>query len=304
LTLFDDALATAEEFNHPTWGPSILAGCLGETGYAAVVMDAEGTVQWTKSSADLPWQYPPAVLPRLTKYQPASPVMDASGNLYIQYAQIPQLWDDPGAGPRPGVEILRPTFTGIETLVPSDLEWAALVQGEGAGQDDFWDQALFAPATLDGLRDDGLYRIRMATSEEADPISLSFVWAGGVYGMDLGPRQWLLWAKDNPVTVGANANSIWGQVSVQGSEVTVIYCGTQSMLSLTTCSFGIDNGMTLLELVGSIGSDGNATVINPTYPEVWGVVKFVSGQPVRVDRPDDTRCQYADGSPILDDPWC
>ncbi|MDR0782633.1 MAG: hypothetical protein LBE83_02610 [Propionibacteriaceae bacterium] len=297
---FNATITGAEEFNHPAWGPVLLATCLDETGsYSAFIMDATGVTQWTKWSIDVAWPSR-GIPPSLTTYQPASPVTDASGNLYLEYAQIPLDEDGRPAGdPREGVEILRPTDYGIETIVTTDLEWLSLVGMAGTDEDALRDLPLFAPAKLDGLGEDGLYRIRMTGDEASTLPPLVFVWVDPRYELDLGPGQYELTKSPDgvPLVQVGPAIASLGLVTVQGSSVSLVICGSAGVSSITTCTNGIDYGLTANELTGQIGSDGNAIVSDSNYPMVWGIVVFEDGIPVRVDRPAETKCQYADGTP-------
>ncbi|MDR0783000.1 MAG: hypothetical protein LBE83_04485, partial [Propionibacteriaceae bacterium] len=244
VSQFDAALTTAEEFTHPTWGLAVVAGCLSDAGaFAAVAMDATGNVQWTKSSADVVW--PSSTLPTLTKYQPASPVFDASGNLYIEYMQ----------SSKPGVEVLRPTNSGFEVVAPSDIDWNALYNSGRWNEEGFWDIPLFAPAILDRVGADGFYRVRMVNDDKPHP-TLVFVWTGEKYEMGRAPGQFLFIrgsASEIQIDIGPAKSSVV-LITVSGSEVSLTYCGSQGISVLRTCTSGIDGGLTAGMLLGETGA--------------------------------------------------
>jgi len=294
---FDSELNGAQDFHHPAWGASILAGCIGGSGYAAVVMDSTGDVKWTKSSDDLAIAASDD-MPMFATYEPASPVTDATGNLFIEYSTI----EENEGRAYLGVEVLKPTHTGMDSIVLNLAEWRSFFMYNDSSIKASFEQPIFSPASLVGPATDGQYRIRMTGGLMDEPITIDYSWGSSSYGVDLTMGQFIVYPQQGiGSSLGYNAGPVWSIVRVDGPDVTLIHCAAQSEVSKVTCTFGGRFGINVTELVGQFRSDGNAVVIHPEFPEIWGIVEFNNGVPTRAIRPDGMMCQYADGSPITDE---
>jgi hypothetical protein len=287
-----NATATGRsEFTHATWGQSLLATCLTEDGTKAIalIVDRDGVAQWEKvttGTRDDPQGYPDSYF---TAYTPLQPVSDLSGNLFITY-------DTDSLDGMTGVEILRPSATGAESVSLNNVEWTSVWrQSDEAAFQILRALPLFSRAVAVFNEATGLYDIQVMgvnwadnDSEQGDP--LKYRWTGGSYYLALDANEWLIDAVEGVTS----APVYWARVKIADARVTATLCISHSLIAVPTCNQD-SNGATLLVLTGVLDS-GRALITTQGPSNSWGILHVsADGTPQSIERPEGTWCQLPNG---------
>jgi hypothetical protein len=303
------------EFTHPTWGQSLLATCLPDGGHnpTVLIMDHDGVPQWAKTTSYSP--YP------LDNYAPLQPVTDRWGNLFIGYD------GHVFTGFGEGVEVLRPTADGAESVSMNHVEWSEVYGGINANDlssvKAFTEHPLFFPAFAIYDGDTDVYRIQVVLGtyhhydmgvKLVEYELLEYEWRGSQYELILKANEWLLPADALGSVISPDQPALWARVALTDGHARVIVCPTQrfpphatptcTAASLYTMTHrvleGDLDGDTAL-LVGSDDSKWNGSQFEdtPGISRRWGILHVdADGVPVSIERPEGSECLLSNGEPF------
>jgi hypothetical protein len=308
-TKYDAVLTGSSEFVHPTWGLSLLATCLSDDNHrpTVIIVDHDGVPRWAKTTSysEFPFDH----------YAPLRPVTDRWGNLFIGYdGEVPN-----GSGE--GVEVLRPTTDGAESVSMNHWEWTHA--RDGIDQDDlvsvqaFKEHPLFFPAVAIYDGDIDVYRIQVMIDTYRDLeyviALLDYEWRGSQYELILQDNEWLLPAEAVGSVIDQSHPALWARVTLTGGHARALICSTGrfQIIAAPTCT-GTFFHTTHAALEGDL--DGNTALLvhsegfkwngsqfehTPGISQYWGILHLdANGAPVGIERPEGSECLLSNGEPF------